>query len=724
MKKLQRTLSLPGAIAVSIGGMLSGIFVLPGLAVGITGSSIWLAFLVAALCILPAVLSKSELATAMPKSGGTYVYIERAFGPLFGTIAGIGLWLSLLLKSAFSLVGLSAYLYVLIEVDSSLTKFIALSALLFILLLNIFGVKKVEKTQLVIVSISLLSLLFIIFFGFNSFDSKLTEPVFSDGSSGFISGVAFLYISYAGVTKIAAVAGEIKNPEKNIPKTMIISLFLITSVYVLVAIVLVGNVEASVLSTDIKPIYTLFQAVGGDYLGYVAGVVGVITLLSMANSGVLASSRFPFAMAKDKLMPNFLSSVNSKFMTPAPAIITTSLIIALAITFLDVVKIAKLASAFKVLMFIFNELSVIVLRETNAQWYNPSFRSPLYPYVQIFGILSGIVLLAFLGIMPILSVLGVFLLGIIIFLIYGKNSNRRGVISNYGILSFLFKGSSTETADDTQKNDTLDEVVNTNADIVVPLLGEEKSPEALVEIGSSIVKKSKINAINLIEAPNQVFLEAVNVDSAKSESIKRRVLNLKKSHQINVTYESVSTHNVANSIENITGLRKCKWLVMGWDGRAQSGILVGNPIGWILRNVNSSFALYKDNGVRRFEKVVLALRPGRKNIDFINVADNICSFYGAGLTLLNIIPTNTEAKEKSKIEENSNSLIVGTSCKSDLLIIKSDDPLETISDQSAEFDLLILGTPEKDNWLNVLFGGGKDKFVQNSVCSVLRLTIK
>ena len=83
----------------------------------------------------------------MPKSGGTYVYIERAFGPLFGTIAGIGLWLSLLLKSAFSLVGLSFYLYVLIEVDESYTKYIALLALLFILLLNVFGVKKVEKTQ-------------------------------------------------------------------------------------------------------------------------------------------------------------------------------------------------------------------------------------------------------------------------------------------------------------------------------------------------------------------------------------------------------------------------------------------------------------------------------------------------------------------------------------------------------------------------------------------------
>ena len=723
MKKLQRTLSLPGAIAVSVGGMLSGIFVLPGLAVGITGSSVWLAFLVASVCILPAVLSKSELATAMPKSGGTYVYIERAFGPLFGTVAGIGLWLSLLLKSAFSLVGLSAYLYVLIEVDASSTKGIALIALLIILLLNVFGVKKVEKTQLVIVSISVVSLIAIIFLGTNSFDSRLLDPVFSDGNSGFIAGVAFLYISYAGVTKIAAVAGEIKNPEKNIPKTMIISLFLITAVYVFVALVLVGNIEASVLSTDIKPIHTLFQSIGGNTFGYIAGVVGVITLLSMANSGVLASSRFPFAMGKDKLMPGFLGSVSSKFMTPIPAILTTSGLIALAIIYLDVVKIAKLASAFKVLMFIFNELSVIVLRETNAQWYNPSFRSPLYPYVQIFGIVSGIVLLTFLGIMPLLSVFGVFALGFFIFLLYGSKTDRSGVIVNYGIFSFLFKGSSSKKEASVKRKESK-EVVNTDAQVVVPLLGEESSPEMLVEIASSITKGSKLNTINLVEAPNQTFLEAIDVDTPKSESIKRRVLNLNNSLKIDVTYESVSTHNVANSIENITGERKCKWLVMGWDGRASSGIWVGNPIGWVLQNVNSSFALYKDNGVRSFEKVVLALRPGRKNSVFVEVAENICVSYSATLSLLNIVPEGTSEIEIDKIKKASGSLISKTKCKSELVLIESSDPLETITGQSANYDLLILGTPEKDNWLNVLFGGGRDKFVQNSVCSVLRLTIK
>ena len=724
MKKLQRTLSLPGAIAVSVGGMLSGIFVLPGLAVGITGSSVWLAFLVAALCILPAVLSKSELATAMPKSGGTYVYIERAFGPLFGTIAGIGLWLSLLLKSAFSLVGLSFYLYVLIEVDESYTKYIALLALLFILLLNVFGVKKVEKTQLVIVTISVLSLITIVFFGFNSFDSKLMEPVFSEGGSGFIAGVAFLYISYAGVTKIAAVAGEIKNPEKNLPRTMIISLLLITTVYVLVALVLVGNVDQSVLSADIKPIHTLFQTIGGDYFGYFAAVVGVITLMSMANSGVLASSRFPFAMAKDKMMPGFLGLVNSKFMTPVAAILTTSLLIGLAIVYLDVIKIAKLASAFKVLMFIFNELSVIVLRETNAQWYKPSFRSPLYPYVQLFGIVSGIVLLAFLGIMPIVSVFGVFALGFIIFLIYGRNSDRSGVISNYGILSFLFKGSSSSKSSSSNKADNYEEMTDADAEIVVPLLGDETSTEMLVEIAASINDKSKLNTVNLIEIPNQTFLEAIDIGSPISESKKRRVLALKKTKQIDVSYESLTTHDVANSINNITGQSACKWLVMEWDGRESSGIFVGNPIGWLLRNVNSSLALFKDNGIRSFSKVLIAIRPGRRNKRFIDVADKICRHFGASLTLLNILSETDSNQKIKRTEKSSTELISETKSKSVVKIIKSNNPVEAISEESASYDLLILGTPEKDNWISVLFGAGEDRFVKKAACSVLRLTIK
>ncbi|RME92597.1 MAG: amino acid permease, partial [Bacteroidetes bacterium] len=131
MKKLERRLTLPSVIAIGIGGMLgSGIFVLPGIAAAKTGPSIWLAYLLAGICVLPAALSKAELATAMPTSGGTYVYIERAFGPVMGTISGIGLWLSLLLKSSFALVGFGAYLAVLAHLP---LKPVALSSLALIL---------------------------------------------------------------------------------------------------------------------------------------------------------------------------------------------------------------------------------------------------------------------------------------------------------------------------------------------------------------------------------------------------------------------------------------------------------------------------------------------------------------------------------------------------------------------------------------------------------------
>ncbi len=721
MKKLERTLSLPGAIAVSIGGMLSGIFVLPGLAVGITGSSVWLAFLVAALCILPAVLSKSELGTAMPKSGGTYVYIERAFGPLFGTIAGIGLWLSLLLKSAFSLVGLSAYLYVVVNIDEAYTKAIALLALLLIFLLNVFDLKKVEKTQLIIVSTSIISLIVIIALGLSSFDTKLTDPVFSDGTNGFIAGVAFLYISYAGVTKIAAIAGEIKNPAKNLPLTMIISLFLITTIYCMVALALVGNVEASVLATDIKPIHTLFQTIGGDTFGLVAGVVGALTLLSMANSGVLASSRFPFAMSKDGLLPGYLAGINSKFMTPVSAILTTSTLIALAIIFLDVVKIAKLASAFKVLMFIFNELTVIVLRETNAQWYKPTFKSPLYPYVQIFGILSGIVLLAFLGIMPVVSVIGVVVLGFLIFLVYGSKSDRSGIASSYGVMSFFFKDASKirEYAEDTED---IEDAIATDAKVVVPLLGEEESPEMLVEMASALNNKNSVQAFDITEVPNQTDSSVFMEDSPASTSLKRRIKRLSDSKSLLVGFDAVVTYELSQTINRLSSQESCKWLVMGWGARPNSGIFISNPIGWLLANIKSNLALYKDNGVRYIGKVVLALRPGRKDKNFIGIADNVCKHFGAKLTLLHVVSKTSRTTET--IKHRSEEKLKQAKVSATVEVVKSDKPVDTISEISASYDLLILGTPEKDNWIKVLFGGGKDKFTERAACSVLRITLK
>jgi len=732
LKKLERSLSLTAVIAISIGGMLgSGIFVLPGLAAAKTGSSVWLAYLLAAVCILPAALSKSELATAMPSSGGTYVYIERAFGPLFGTIAGIGLWLSLLLKSSFALVGFGAYLSILIKIDPNFTRYIAVFFLLVILFLNIFGVKKVGKVQIVVVTISLITLTLIFIFGVPNINPNYFEPFIIDGNSGLIATVAFVYISYAGVTKVAAIAGEIKNPSENLPRAMILSLIIMTTIYVFVTFVLVGNIPLETLQTDIKPIYTIGKLLGGEQIGYIIAGVGVITLISMANSGVLASSRFPFAMARDELLPNFMGKIHSKHLTPVVTIVMTCVVMALVILFLDVVKIAKLASAFMVMMFIFVNACVIVLRETSAQWYNPPYRSPLYPFVQLFGIISGIILLVFLGIMPFLAIIGIFVLGTIIYFYFGKNASRTGVIKKYGHRPALYllynrkrRKAHTRKNRTSPDNVSLDGKLLSNAGVVIPLLGNENSPEMLVEIAAAINKRDKIQAINVTEIPNQTFLDAITDENPKIASLERRISRLAEIKNLNIDFEAAVTHDLSKTIHDLSDQTNCDWLVMGWNGRAHSGILVSNPIGWLVTHIDSDFALFKDNGVKYISKVLIALRPGRKDKNFIAVAERISQFYNASLSLLHVVPENMTDESIEQMKNNSSKLLEKAVSKSEVIIIKSDDSINTISRISASYDLLILGTPQKGNWISVLFGTGKDKFTERSACSVLRLTMK
>ncbi len=733
MKKLQRSLNLSSVIAISIGGMLgSGIFVLPGLAAIKTGSSVWLAYLLAAICILPAALSKSELATAMPTSGGTYVYIERAFGPVLGTISGIGLWFSLLLKSSFALVGFGAYLAVLMDIDFGYIKYVSIFFLGLIMLLNIYGVKKVGKVQLIIVSFSLIGLILLLIFGLPNVNPNLLEPVFKEGSYGLISTVAFVYISYAGVTKVAAIAGEIKNPSKNIPLAMLLSLVIMGILYVSIAFMLVGNIPLEDLGTDLKPIYSLAFLLGGKYIGYAVAVLGVITLVSMANSGVLAASRFPFAMSRDKLFPEFMSKIHPTKMTPIVTIALTCLLMAIAILFLDVVKIAKLASAFMVVSFMLVNLCVIVLRETSVQWYNPTYKSPLYPFIQLFGVISGAVLLVFLGMMPLLAVFGLIIIGTLIYFAYGTKSARTGVLKLYGhrpaASYLLYKRKKASRKVRTQKQSInpqfLDGEFDTDEGVVVPLLGNENSPEMLVEIGAALNKREKLLTVDIKEVPNQTFLDAVLQDSPRINSLARRLSGLARDKNIDIDFEAVATHEISHTIHELSDKTHCDWLVMGWNGRANNGILIGNPIGWLISNINSDFALFKDNGVRNISRVLLPLRPGRKDKNFIEVVDRICKFYNASFTLLHVVPEDFDEDRIEKMKKYSMAILETASMPNELEIIKSNDSITSISTISAYYDLLVIGTPENDNWKNVLFGTGKDKFAYNSACSVLRLTMK
>ena len=148
-RKLTRSLQLRHVFALSTGAMFSaGLFLLPGLAAAKAGPAAVLAYLIAGLLAVPAMLSVSELATALPKAGGAYYFVERALGPAAGTIAGFGTWLSLVLKDAFALVGMSAYLVLVVDVPGRTLALVLIAAFT---LINVVGSKTTASEQVLLV---------------------------------------------------------------------------------------------------------------------------------------------------------------------------------------------------------------------------------------------------------------------------------------------------------------------------------------------------------------------------------------------------------------------------------------------------------------------------------------------------------------------------------------------------------------------------------------------
>ena len=713
----------------------SGIFVLPGIAAAKTGPSIWLAYLTAACCFLPAVFSKSELSSAMPASGGTYIFLERTYGPLLGTIAGIGLWLSLLLKSSFALIGFGTYLIVLADIPLKQTSLLLLIAILF---LNIVGAKKVGKTQIFVVMISLTGLASLVLYGLPLIQTSHYSPMFQSGSSGFFEATALVFVSFAGVTKVAAIAEEIKNPEKTLPSAMIIALSTVAILYTTLVITLVGNIHFTDLATDLKPLHSLAESLGGKTAGIAVALLAILTMTSMANSGVLAASRFPFAMSRDNLLPAFFKHVSHKFLTPVNAILATGAIMAFVLIFLDVERIAKLASAFKVTMFILANLSVIILRETGAQWYKPNYRSPLYPWIQIFGILSGLFLVIILGKTALIGLLAITIFGTIFYYSYGhKKTQRSGVIKVYGrrLLSALRKKDSTTSENPHSSTGRFkvanfqctvsantDNTLMKEAAVVVPLFGNERSPETLIELGVALADRKKTEVVHISELPYQTVLDAMLEEEVSLTSLSRRVSAIAEDKKADIEFDAVVTHELVETVDEISNRLHCQWLVMGWNGRAGYGLLVHNPIGWLITHLSCNLALFKDSGIRYIRKILVYPEPGEHDELVATTADHLAEIYGAEITFMRIVPKDAKKEnfnEESKYLENLCSL-----CKAKTfhLVVHDSNTISAITDASAAYDLLVTGAPHERNFINVILGTGKDQLTENAACSVLRLT--
>ena len=406
--ELERTLGLVPALAIGTGTMVgAGIFVFPGLAAGQAGPAAMLSFAIGAVIALLVALPTSELATAMPESGGGYYFVSRALGPLLGTMVGLGQWLGLVFASAFYLMGFGHYLSDLVrEVGIDVPVSVVGLALGMAVLLTGISVTGTENTgdlqNWIVGSLLIILAGFLGHGGLNVMGvfgaQRVPEAFFPYGTMPIFTTAALVFTSYLGFVQIATVAGEIKNPARNLPRSMIGSVLLVGTLYVLTIFVgtsLLGSTQLAAMGE------TAVVAVGRSIAGTFGAAAllggGLLATLSSANASILSASRSIYALSRDNLVPDRVERINKRDRTPHVALLLAGGPIAVLILFGRVEVLAEVASLLHLFMYGLICVALLVLRWTDPEGYAPTFRCPGHPVVPALGALASFGLVGFMN---------------------------------------------------------------------------------------------------------------------------------------------------------------------------------------------------------------------------------------------------------------------------------------------------------------------------------------
>ncbi|MEM7182374.1 MAG: amino acid permease [Spirochaetota bacterium] len=423
-KRLKKELKLFNIYAIATGATLSsGFFLLPGLAMKMTGASMILSYLIAAIPLIPGIFSIVELSTAMPKAGGVYYFLDRSLGPMIGTIGGVGVWLVVILKTVFALVGIGAYIKLFFP-SVAITPLACSFAVLF-LAINLLGAKKTALIQAILVFGVLFILVWFTSSGVQTINFDHFDNLFASGTRSIFTTAGFLCVSYVGLTQIASVAEEVENPERNLPLGIFLALGTAILVYGVGSFVMVGVVPTSQLSGSLTPVADTARILGGKIGTIVITFAAVFAFSSVANAGILSASRYPLALSRDHIFPLYLQKVN-KWGVPTYSVFLTFLLIIFFLVGLEPTKIAKLASAFQLLMFAIACLAVFIMRESHIESYDPGYRSPFYPWMHILGFFAPLWFIAQLGYLSILFTVALIALSTLWYFYYARQRVTRG----------------------------------------------------------------------------------------------------------------------------------------------------------------------------------------------------------------------------------------------------------------------------------------------------------
>ncbi|MFP4632521.1 MAG: amino acid permease [Halobacteriales archaeon] len=710
--ELRRGLGPLAVFATATGTMIgAGIFVLPGPAAALAGPSSSLAFVVAGAIALVAALSSAELATAMPHSGGSYHFTSRAMGPLVGCVVGLGAWIGLLLKGSFALVGLAWYVSYFSPVP---VLAVVVVAGVFLVLVNWVGAEESGGLQNLVV-LGLVGLLAIfVAEGAVSIETERFSSFFSGGSLGLLSATGLVFISYLGIVKATAVAGEVEDPGTTFPRALVASVVFVTFLYAAIMLIVTGVLSPEAVADSSAPVATAAESFMGSAGGYVVALAGVFATVSTANAATLSSSRFPFAMSRDGLVTPWFRRTSRRFGTPSNSIVFTGVVmVGLAVSF-DVELLAKLGGTFGILVFALINLAVVVLRASKPDWYQPAFSMPLSPALPLAGTAAALALVPFMGLVSQLTAVVFVVAGVAWYL----RQTRVGedVEPDHDIGDQISRVRYRRAIE--EKQTEMDD--DASSKVVVEVV-EGESNRDLLTIVSAFAERfdATLEVVVISELPPQVPLDGTAFDAGVDVDWRRKLEDRLGRSEVDVDFHHVlardRTEALLDRIDDDVEL-----VVVDWHEPVRRHNLRESHVDEILRSdVPVRVAVLKHRGISDLRDIVVAAGESPYDRAEVELADAIASYTGGRLRLLKVLPMEASEQAVDTAREYLDGLSMMVESDVDTEVVESDDVRISLVEQGDTADLLVLGAPSHPDRLHEFFGQTTDLVAHATSSSVL-----
>jgi amino acid transporter/nucleotide-binding universal stress UspA family protein len=721
--RLNREMSLMDVTLIGVGAMIgAGIFVLTGIAAGIAGPGLILVFALNGFVTLFTAMAYAELGSCFHDAGGGYLWVKEGLPRWNGFIAGWMSWFAHAVACSLYALGFGAYFgYVLKEFGIILPhwgmlspeKFLAAIIAFLFAYINFRGASETGKVGNLVTIAKIVILMIFIGFGLNLFmqrpDWKAAfTPFFPHGWGGIFKAMGLTFIAFEGYEVIAQCSEEIRNPKKNIPRAVFLSIAIVLPIYLLVGITSLGSIKpANMTSWDYLAMHKetalvelARQFFTGGGIMILAG--GLISTMSALNATVYSSSRVAFAMGRDRNFPGFFSKVHSKNFTPLWAIWVSSVIIVLMAVSLPIEDVASAADIMFLLLFLQVNLAMIRLRKKRPE-LDRGFVVPLYPGFSILGILMLLFLAVYMfNYSPIAWVVTItwIVLGIGIYEVYASKREVKHI----------------------QKVEALERIERKEYRILVGL-SNPQSVKSLTRIAIAIAKKNNAEIIflHVIEVREGQPLMAGLEETTRVRPLFEEAESLAASSGIPSRSLIQVSHRISQGIIETAVIEKCNFIII--RRQKQPTFLdrvFSSFIDTILQKSPSEVAvLHGEFGEKKIRNILIPFGTSIHTRLATEIAPALADYFGAELHIMVVFDPDIPPIESDRKISEIKQVIQENSLSAKLEVVLEKDVLKGILKKAKEVDLIMMGGRTGD-FLELLFAKSLSQEITEQVkCPVL-----